>query len=248
MKLFRNTFAITTMAMAGQALALPQEAFWVEVPIFDDAGDASDLTGFRSFDLMIQMEAGDVVNAQDFGFAGPNDGISLGAGQTFFQHSSGGDSGVDPSLTGTFGDLTYDTRAQMGTLAFGEFIDIGTLGGPMVDWDPSGVVGVWSPNVFNVPPLTEAPVDANNQYWMARVTITSQGSFGTPTDALGEFLGGQVFLSGSGPNGEFGMFDAGSGVVDTTQFFIPNAFTIPAPGSAAALGLLAGAAMIRRRR
>lgn len=248
MKLISAVVAGSVFAVAGQVLALPQEAFWVEVPVFDDPTDSSDLTGFRSFDLIIQLEAGDVINAQDFGFAGPNAGISLGAGQSFFQHASGGDSGVDPALTGSFGDITYDTRGQMGTLGFGDFIDTGGIGGPVVDWNTSGVTGVWIPNVFNLPPLTEAPADALNQYLMARITVSSQGSFGSATNNFGEFLGGQVFISGSGPNGEFGMFDAASGVVDTTQFFIPNAFIIPSPGAGATLGLFVGGMMIRRRR
>jgi len=247
MNTFKAVVVVSTLVVAGQAAALPQEAFWVEVPIVDDATDSADLTGFRSFDLIIQLEEGDIVNAQDFGIAGPNTGIFLGAGQSFFQHPSGGDAGVDPALTGSFGDLTYDTRGQMGTLAFGDFIDGGTLGIGAVVWDPAGVVGVWAPNIFNIPPITQAPPDALNQYWMARVTITSQGAFGTATDSLGEFLGGQVFIGGSGPNGEFGMSDAGSGVVDTTQFFVPNAFSIPSPGGAAMFGLLAGGLLIRRR-
>ena len=249
MSLFRAVVVGSALAVAGQALALPQEAFWVEVPVVDDPTDASDLTGFRSFDLFIQLEDGDVINAQDFGIAGPNAGISLGAGQDFFQHSSGGDSGVDPALTGSAGDLTYDTRGQMGTLAFGEFIDGGTLGIGPVDWDPNGVVGVWAPNIFNFPlPITQALPDANNRYWMARVTINSQGSFGTPTDSLGEFLGGQAFISGNGPNGDFGQSVAGDGVVDTTQFFIPNAFIAPSPGVGATMGLFASGMLIRRRR
>jgi len=241
MKFFVCVVVGGALCIGSPALALPQEAFWVEVPVVDDAADASDLTGFRSFDLFVQLEDGDLVYAQDFKVAGPNTGLSLGPGQDFFQHPAGGDSGVDPTLIGSNGDLVYDTRGQMGTLAFGEFIELETATVD-VDWDPAGVEGVWFPDIFQDPPFVEAFPDADNRYWFARITVNSAGAFGEQTSQLGEFLGGQLFVSGEGPNGDFGMQVPSTGVVD-----IPNAFEVPAPG-AAVFGALGSCVLLRRRR
>lgn len=236
-----TTVFASALFVAGQAMALPQEAYWVEVPVFDDPSDSSDLTGYRTFDLFVSLEDGDVVYAQDFGIAGPNAGLSLGAGQDFFQHAQGSDVEASSSLVGVFPDLTYDTSGRMGELAPGEYQTF------LPDWDPNGTSIVWFPTVVDGQPVVPGTPDENNQYWFARVTVSSAGAFGSPTSAMGEYLGGQLFISGEGPNGEFGQQVPGSGVVDATQIFIPNAFTIPAPGATATLGLL-GVMALRRKR
>ena len=229
---------LLAITVAVSAQAHPQEAFWVEIPVIDSAADTHDLTGFRSFDLFVRLENGDGVYAQDFGIAGPNDGIHLGAGQDFFQHTFGSDKAANPNLHTIFPDLTYDTRGQMGDKDWGGYnVPIGPI-----NWDPNGVdAGFWGISVGV--DTTPALPDENGNYWFARITVSSVGAFGERTSDLGEFLGGQLFLSGEGPNGGFGREIAANGVVD-----IPNAFAAPSPGAAATMGLLAGGMLIRRRR
>ena len=231
----KNTaIIITTMLITTITLAGPLDAFWVEVPVVDDPSDSEDLTGFRSFDLFVTLETGDVIFAQDLGIAGPNVGISLGAGQVFFLHPLGDDKASNPLLVDLFPDLTFDTRGQMGVLEWDQYT---TPVGP-INWDPTGVSGVWFPQSE----LGGAPPDANGRYWFARITVSSIGAFGEMTSGFGEFLGGELFLSGDGPNGAFGMIFPPNGVVT-----IPNAF-IPAPGAGIVLGLLAPVVCARKRR
>jgi len=227
----RTFAAAAALGIAGSALAVPQGAFWVEVPVVDNPADASVLAGFRSFDLFIQLEAGDVVFAMDSGIAGPNTGLSTT--QSIFNHGFGGDAGVNPGFIGFFPDLAFDTTTHMGTLAFGSY------GTPVGPWTWGAVItGVTS---VNVPVPGSSSPDGSGAYHFARITLTSVGAFGEATAALGEYLGGQVFLSGTGLNGEFGGQIPATGVVN-----VPNAF-VPTPGALALFGL-AGAAAARRRR
>ena len=227
---------VSALCIAGDAIALPLDAFWVEVPVVDDPSDSEDLTGFRSFDLFVTLETGDVVFAQDFGIAGPNVGIGLGAGQVFFHHPFGTDKASNPLLVDVFPDLTFDTRGQMGVLGWDEYsLPIGPI-----NWESGGADGgFWG---VNVPEPGEAPPDANGHYWFARITVTSIGAFGEMTSGFGEFLGGELFISGIGPNGNFGQQFPPNGVVT-----IPNAFDVPAPGTVVTLGLIS-VGMLRRRR
>jgi hypothetical protein len=214
--------------------AKPIDAFWEEVPVIDDPGDSEDLTGFRSFDLFVTLEPGDVVFAQDFGIAGPNTGLSLGPGQDFFQHTFGSHIEQDAGIVSLFPDVVFDTRGQMGQLGVGEYQPLAPA------WDPSGSSIAWFISTVDGVPIVPGEPDANGEYWFARITVNSVGSFEQPTAALGEFLGGQAFLSGTGPNGDFGMQDPSNGIVD-----IPNAFAIPTPGAATIIG---GFALTQGRR
>ena len=219
------------------AHAKPLEAFWQEVPIVDDPTDSSDLTGFRSFELFIQMEPGDYVTIMDVGIAS-NVGLSLGAGQDFFQHDFGTDKSVHPDFHSFWPDVEYDSRFQMGTAAHDEYQTFLN-----VDWDPTGLVGVFSG--LHIPGVDDSEftfADSNDHYWFGRFTVNSAGMFGENTSDLGEFLGGQLYMFGDGPNGEFGQSSSITGVVD-----IPNAFAIPTPGASAILAGLALTTLRRRR-
>ena len=238
MSTLKAIVAGVVLAVTGNALALPQSAFWSEVPVVDDPGDSSDLTGFRSFDLFVTFDPGDIIYAQDFGVAGPNDGLNLSPGQDFYQHEFGSDKAVNPDTIDFFPDLAYDTRGQMGDRAWDEY----TLPAGPILWGTNGPGdGFWGVTAGET--VTPASPDVNGDYWFARVTVSSVGGFGEQTSGLGEYLGGELFVSGEGPLGDFGMFFPPDGVVS-----IPNAFDVPSPGVGATLGLLAGGMLIRRRR
>jgi len=228
------------LSFAGSALALPQGAFWVEVPVVDNVGDTSNLTGYRSFDLFVQLQAGDVVFAQDSGIAS-NTGLQYNNTQTIFNHAFGGDAGVNGAFAGVFPDLAFDTRSQMGTLAFGSF------GNPVGPWNYNAGGGLPGQNRINgvtsvnVPVPGQALPDGSSAFHFARITISSSGGFGAAT-GLTEFLGGQLFVSGTGPNGQFGGQVPLTGVVN-----VPNAFAVPTPGALALFGA-AGLTATRRRR
>jgi len=235
----RTFGAAVALSIAGSAFALPTGAFWVEVPVVDSPADTSNLTGFRSFELYIQLQAGDVVFAQDSAIAS-NTGLQYTTSLTIFNHTFGGDAGVNGAFVGVFPDLAFDTRSQMGTLAFGSF---GTPVGPWA-WAGAGdpgflkITGVTS---VNVPVPGQATRNGANAYLFAQITISSSGAFGEAT-GLTEYLGGQVFVSGTGPNGEFGGQIPASGAVN-----VPNAFPVPTPGALALMGL-GGLVVSRRRR
>jgi len=231
----RMLTAAAALTIAGSALAVPQgDAFWVENVVVDNGGDAADLTGFRSFDLYVQLEAGDVVTAADFGIAGPNSGLSTT--QSIFEHAFGGNLAPNPAFIGAFPDLAYDTFLRLGDLdGAASQITVQSF-----DFsNPAALTAVWNPNApggFN-----QAVPDGGNAMILASITVSSAGGFGDLTGGL-EFLGGELFLSGEGPNGTFGREVAANGVVT-----VPNAFPVPTPGAMALFGL-AGAAATRRRR
>jgi hypothetical protein len=220
------------LSCAGSAFALPQGAFWVEVPVVDSLLDATDLTGFRTFDLFVQLQAGDVINAADFGIAGPNTGISTN--RTVFHHGFQDASQLPPNAAflGLVPDLVFDSYVGLGNLAGA---GLGVAAG--ITLPSNGVFGgAW----FDTPPQSGAG-DGSNAWFMSRITLSSVGGFGAPT-GLTEFLQGQVFISGTGPNGQFGGAQPLTGVVN-----VPNAFQVPTPGALALFGL-AGATAYRRRR
>ncbi len=237
----RMLTAAAALTIAGSALAVPQGAFWTEVDNSagfapDLTGPTSSLTGFRTFDLFVQLEAGDVVTAADFGIAGPNSGLSTN--QSVYNHPAGGDAAT--GVLGFNANVVFDTFLAMGNLD-------GTAGQISVQSfdisDLSAIVAVWNPNAPGG--FTEALPDGGNVMHLARFSVTSAGLLGDATGdgGLGETLGGQLFLSGEGPNGTFGREIAANGVVD-----VPNAFPpVPTPGAMALFGL-AGAAATRRRR
>jgi len=217
------------------AHARPLGAFWVEVD--NSAGNTPDMvggdtTGTRTFDLFVQLEAGDVVYVADFGIAGPNDGLSTT--QTVWQHPTGGDvATVNPQPFEA--NVVWDTH-----VALGDLTNLGQISTPVgpIDWDPAGFEGAWSASVGG---QGFANPDNGNAMWLARITVSSAGAFGENTTALGEYLGGEFFVSGEGPNGQFPNSVAAKGVVS-----VGNAF-IPTPGAMALFGL-AGMAAVRRRR
>jgi hypothetical protein len=220
------------LAFAGSAFALPQGSFWVEIPVVDSGADAAVLTGYRSFQLFVQLEAGDVINAADFSIAGPNTGVSTT--QTTFNHAFQDASQLPPNpvFFGLAPDLVYDSYVGIGNLpagGLGVAAAISLVG-------PGVFTGAW----FDQPPQSGMG-DGGNAWFLAQITLTSMGGFGSDTSGLGEFLGGQAFVSGSGPNGGFGGAVPSTGVVN-----VPNAF-VPTPGALALFGL-AGAAAARRRR
>ena len=234
MSTFQTIVAGIALVAASGATAVPQEAFWVEVPVVDDPSDTADLTGFRSFDLMIQLEEHDTVFVHALSEPANGAGLSLGQGQVFFNHSLGEDKAVSPALVGLFPDLEYDSRGQVGILAWDEYI---TLSLPN-DWDPAGIsTAIWQPNA----PDSEV-VDSSGLFWAARITVSSVGAFGEHTAGLGEYLGGTIVLGGEGPNGSFGLENVASG-----RLPIPNAF-IPSPSSAALICIAAPVLLSRSRR
>lgn len=226
--------SITTMLLTipGIAQAVPQGAFWVENTVIDSVADVVDLTGFRSFDLYVQLEAGDVITAADFGVAGPNSGLSTT--QTIFEHPFGGDTAPNAAFLGAFPDLAYDTILRMGNLD-GSASQITVQNFDFSN--PAALSAVWNPNAPGG--FTEALPDASNAIILATITASSDG--------ISMYLGGQLFLSGEGPNGTFGREIATNGVVD-----VPNAFGFgnpepPTPGAASIL-TIAGAFASRRKR
>jgi len=216
-------------------MAVPTGAFWVEV----DNGGATDgfasVVGFRTFDLFVQLEAGDVLFAADFGIAGPNAGLTTS--QTVFNHPFGADTRSPALNEGAFPATVYDTFVALGD-ADGQNGEVSTPVGA-IDWNPAGFNGVWS---VSVPLPGQAGPNLGDAAWLARVTVSSAGAAFDQTGAT-EFLGGEFFVSGTGPNGDFGQAVPSDGVVS-----VGNAFPqVPTPGAFALLGL-AGVATTRRRR
>jgi|GEM_PF-4922144 len=227
-KLTFTAATIAAMLAAAQSLAVPQGAFWVEIPVVDHPDDATDLSGFRTFRLYVQLEEGDTVTAADFGVAGPNSGLSTT--QAIFNHPAGGDLIKSDLLIDFFPDLFYDTYLALGDLdgaASPSPISVQNFNTS----NPSSIVGVWSPNA--VSDFMAFP-DSQNVIWLAQITVSSAYEYGEG-GGPGEFTGGQLFLSGDGPNGEFGMQVAATGVVDIPGTFplgqgrLPGAFQMLAP-------------------
>lgn len=211
--------------MSNPASAAPTGAHWEAIcnrynPV---TGEETGLhLEWNTFDLFVTLEPGDTIGAIDFGIAGPNYGLSTDG--TFYQTPApfGSDS-VKRNLSFAEFSLTapFDTAVAMNNedLSFGA----------AMTWDENGVTGAWFSTNHNA---VEGPV------WVARVTISS--------DAL--FLGGQIFVSGDGPNGEFGMNIPQTGVVNIPQgaFQSPGDCTVPTSGAIAILAL--PAISFRRRR
>jgi len=231
--------SITTMLLTipGIAQAVPQGAFWVENTVIDSVADVVDLTGFRSFDLYVQLEAGDVITAADFGVAGPNSGLSTT--QTIFEHPFGGNLAPNAAFLGAFPDLAFDTFLRLGDLD-GSASQITVQSFDFSN--PAALTAVWNPNApggFN-----QALPDAGNAMILATITVSSAGGLGEGTGDV-EFLGGQFFLSGEGPNGAFGREIAANGVVDVSNAFMGAVFPSP---NALFLFAFAGAFASRRSR
>jgi len=232
----RTITAAAALAFAGSALAAPLGAFWVERD--NSAGAVADGTGFstagtRTFDLFVELEPGDVLFAADFGIAGPNAGLSTT--QTIAQHLTGGDTAPAGPPAPFELNKEWDTHVALGDATFGSVsLPVGAI-----DWDPTGFSGAWS---VAVPNPGQANPDNGNAAWIARITLSSAGAFGDNTAPLGEFLGGEFFVSGESADGtDFGGSVASTGVVS-----VGNAF-VPTPGAMALFGL-AGVAATRRRR
>lgn len=215
----RTITAAAALTIAGSAFAVPQGAYWEMVD--NTTNIAGTDTGFENswmtFDLFVDLEPGDVVGAIDFGIAGGNAGLSTDG--AFFNAGPpfGSDSHkVALSFAGFAGDNEYDTAVAMNNedLSFAA----------AMNWDPAGVTGAWFSSAAN---------QVGGPVFVARISVSADA----------EFLGGQLFVSGTGPNGNFGqeIENIPLGVVD-----IPNA-KIPTPGALALFGL-AGAAATRRRR
>ncbi|MCB9838612.1 MAG: hypothetical protein H6813_04670 [Phycisphaeraceae bacterium] len=214
----RTFAAAAALTIAGSALAVPTGAHWVQVDNSANANQGAG-TGFDAswctYDLYVDFEAGDVVSAADFGIAGPNAGLSTDG--TFFQVGPpfGGDSYLSNlGFAAFFPNVEYDTAIALGgsTPSFAQ----------AMAWNEGGVTGAW----FNTTPTAASP-----SLHLARVTVNIGATF----------LGGQIFVTGNGPSGEFGTTVPSTGVVN-----IPNA-KVPTPGALALFGL-AGAAATRRRR
>lgn len=220
----RTITAAAALTIAGSAMAIPTGAHWVQVDnSVNIAGTGSQAfaDAWCTFDLFLSYEAGDVGAAFDFGIAGANIGVSTDGtvfdGNTFSTDSVAGNIG----FAGLVGNLEYDSAVTVngGTVAFVDVVG-------EINFNPAGFTGAWFVNP------AQAPSDGLDM-WVARITVSSDATF----------LGGQMFVSGTGPNGAFGQGGDNLllGVVN-----IPNA-KIPTPGALALFGL-AGAAAIRRRR
>lgn len=226
---------LCALAIAPITQAKPIGAFWEEVPIIDNPDDPTNLTGFRSFDLFIQLEPGDTILSLDS--RAPldstddlyTDGLILGDGQNYFQHNLGSDTAMDPVIVPLIPDVIYDSRFQMGLAEHDEYLAYFSP-----DWVPTGMLA--SIGVANIGgDLRPAHPDSSGAFWYGRFTVNSLGNFGDNTSGLNEFLGGQILISGNGPNGVFGGAGiGGTGILDGVVD-IPNAF-IPTPGAAIILG------------
>ena len=215
----RTITAAAALTIAGSAMAVPTGAHWEMIDNSTTAGPGGVglADNWMTFDLYVDLEPGDVVGAIAFQNGGGNSGLITDG--TYFQVGApfGSDSfQANQGFIGFVDNLEYDTSVAMNSesLSFAA----------SMDWNPAGASGAWfSSNQAQVP----GPV------FVARITVSNDTTF----------LGGQSFVSGTGPNGNFGQEDENLalGVVD-----IPNA-KIPTPGALALFGL-AGAAATRRRR
>lgn len=218
----RNTTTIAALASlgtAGPALAFPFVGYWVPVdnsinPVTMEATGLE--TDYLTFDLYIELEPGYVIGAIDSGYGAGNTGlITDGA---FFQSPLGSDSAKQNiNNAADHAQLPFDTAAAMNNedLAFAA----------AMDWDPDGVSGAW---------FSAMQMQVPGPLWVARITV------GIDTT----FLGGEMFIDGVGPNGNFGY----GGDLENLHLYIvdiPNA--IPNPGASAVIALI-GVASIRRRR
>jgi uncharacterized protein (TIGR03382 family) len=204
-------------------MAIPVGAHWEMV---DNSGNLAGTTGLSAthmtFDLFVDLEAGDAIAAMDFGIAGGNVGLSTD-GVFHFAPAPGTD-----NLQGNIAFAGFVPNLEYGTAVTSNGNSVNTVA--YVRGNP--LVGAWfrGDNMSSTGPSV----------WAARVTVSNNAEFG---GGLTTFLGGQIFVSGDGPNGPFGQStpDIPLGVVN-----LPNA-KIPTPGALALFGL-AGAAAIRRRR
>ena len=215
------TGLIAAAFAAGHAAALPQVLYLVEVDNSTNLAGAD--TGFEhswlTFDLYVDLEPGDIVFAADFGIAGSNTGI-ITDGAFYVAPAFASDSVADNvGFAALVGDLEYSSAVTIngGDVEFAQ----------AMDWNPAGVTGAWFVN----PGQTGAggPYGAEDM-WVARITVSNDA----------RLLYGQMFVSGDGPNGAFGVSGANIplGVVN---------LPIPTPGAVSLLAI-AGAAATRRRR
>jgi len=220
-------------SIASPAFAVPLGAFWIEHEVIDSPLDSTNLSGFRTFDLYVLCEPGDVIFAADSGVSSPSTGLRTT--QDIFNHPLGAETQTAPPNI-LFDDVVYDTHLAMGDLD-GTAGDISVLlfdtSNPELEitaeWAPNGSAGI-----------TAANPDLGDSFWMGRFTVSSAGGFGDQT-GLVESLGGQLFIRGEGPGGEPGTTEPFSGLV-----FVPDAFG-PTPGAVTVFGL-AGIAACRRKR
>ena len=211
----RTITAAAALTIAGSAMAIPVGAHWEMV---DKSGNLAGTTGLSAthmtFDLFVDLEAGDAIAAMDFGIAGGNVGLSTD-GVFHFAPAPGTD-----NLQGNIAFAGFVPNLEYGTAVTSNGNSVNTVAYTR----DNPLIGAWfrSDNMSSAGPSV----------WVARVTVTNDATF----------LGGQMFVSGAGPNGQFGQStaDLPLGVIN-----LPNA--PPTPGALALFGL-AGAAAIRRRR
>jgi len=220
-----TALALTTLLASCTALAMPQGAFWVEIPVVDHPDDPTDLSGYRTYALYVQLEEGDTVNYADLGLAGPNTGLHTT--QAIFDHPFGDHLARTDEMIEFLPDLFYDTHLGLGDLD-------GTAKSPseiIVQFfntaDPSNITGIWGGNaIAGFSPANPGgglfTFNNENVIWLGQITISSECEY---LDGCGdiEFFGGQLFLNGQGPNGNFGQEIALNGVVD-----IPSAYSLGA--------------------
>lgn len=214
----RTITAAAAFMIAGSAMAVPTGATWVQVDNstnIQGTGSQAFADAWCTYDLYVDLEAGDAISAMDFGIAGGNIGLSTDGSFLF--------------AAAPLGDNLSANIAFAGFIANGEYFTAVTSNGfsvnPIAYVQGNPLVGAWfrGDNMSSVGPSV----------WAARITVS----------AASTFLGGQMFVSGTGPNGNFGqgIADIPLGVVN-----LSNA-KIPTPGALALFGL-AGAAATRRRR
>lgn len=223
-----GALAISALTIAAhRAHAVPTGYHWEAVDNCTNpvTGEFTGMAGlWKTYDLFVDLEPGDVVGAVSMGIG--DSGISTD-GQ-FFQTPPpfGSDSVVLNESFAAF-SLTapFDTAVAMNDepLSFAA----------AMDWNPAGATGAW----FSA-----------NQNQVGEPLFV--GRFTVSLDAL--FLGGQVFVTGTGPSGNFGqeIENLPLGVVDIGNIGLaeyPFHDCVPAPGAGvvfAMVGLLAA----RRRR
>ena len=209
---------------AQQASAIPQGAYWEAVanctnPVTGESTGLED--AWRTYDLFVDLELGDVVGAIDFGIAGGNSGLSTDG--VFFQTPPpfGGDSVRQNESFAAFSPtVPFDTAVAMNDepLSFAA----------AMDWDPAGVTGAWFSADQN---------QVGGPLFVARITVSSDTTF----------LGGQVFVSGTGPNGNFGqeIENVPLGVIDIPNAGFATGDCVPSPGAG---GVFAAASLLALRR
>lgn len=228
--------AIAATFAAGQALAVPQGAYLQQVDNSTNIAGAN--TGFEllwtTYDLFVALEPGDVVGALDFGVAGPNTGLITDG--VFFDGVpfSGETVGPNIALAILFPDIEYDSAVTINGGCEPVIIVAPTK------WNPAGVTGAWLANAVQ---LGAGGPNGPDDMWAARITVSIGATF----------IGGQMFVAGTGPNGDFGIFgnNLPLGVLNLSinpGVIAPHTGCIvPTPGTTSLLAIAALAVMRRRR-